>query len=584
MAVHHHLFAAALAALWACVTAASQQSIVRSPESATLEKGVDALFTRGIRPDGPGCAVGVYEGGEVALARRYGLANVEDGRPITSRTTFNLGSLSKPFTALAALMLEQRGRLSLDDDVRRWVPELPDYGAPIRVRDLLEHTSGLRDIGTLMVLSGRQVTTMPDFLGLLESQRALNFQPGARHEYSHSDYLVLGLVLERVTGEPFGAHLERELLEPLGMRGSFIHDTRARAMKDRALGHAVTQEGARLQFPSSVLVGDTNLYASIEDLARWDRNFDEPGVGGPAIIARMLGRPKLATGDTIPYAYGLRLGEYRGLRTVSRGGHEQGMRTEIIRFPDQRFTVATLCNADNLEAGRLAQGVADIYLGRLMRPARSRPEAPAAASASPPELARYAGVYRPLDAPWNLLYLEVRDGVLNEVLFDDERDHMFFGMTPAGDGRFFEIGETGNVGIFTFRTDIGSGPPRLQISWNDGAPEILERVATSALWRPSAAALAEYAGTWFSPDLDASWRLQSREGNLILRRRGQHDLTLRPVGRDQFVRGFGPVVSTRAVQLQFHRDRAGRLTHLTASTPPGEDSVRDLRFDRLAVR
>ncbi len=157
------------------------------------------------------------------------LASIEGGRLITPRTTFTLGSASKPFTALAVLMLEQQGRLSLDDDVRRWVPELPNYGSPIRIRDLVQHTSGLRDYSALSMLSGRSVTSMAEFLGLIAAQRAVNFAPGTRHEYSHSDYLLLGLIVERVVGIPFGEHLEREVLQPMGMKESFVSDERPRS-------------------------------------------------------------------------------------------------------------------------------------------------------------------------------------------------------------------------------------------------------------------------------------------------------------------------------------------------------------------
>ncbi len=353
---------AALLILGLGTTAVGQQPATVPTSDASLGQRVDALFTGAIRPDGPGCAVGVYRNGRTVLSRGYGLANIEDGRPITARTAFNLGSLSKPFTALAALMLEQQGKLSLDEDIRRWLPEMPDYGTPIRVRDLLQHTSGVRDFQALETLSGRSVNTMAEFLGLLAEQRKLNFAPGARHEYSHSDFGLLGLVIERVVGVPFGELLERDILGPLGMKGSFVHDARVRSMKERAFGHVQSPTGSRVVFPSSHTVGGDNLYASIEDLAHWDRNMDQPTVGGAAVMARMLGRPQLANGEGIPYAYGLRLGSYRGLRTVSRGGHAPGTRTEVIRFQDQRFTVATLCNTDAHEPWRLSQAVADLYL------------------------------------------------------------------------------------------------------------------------------------------------------------------------------------------------------------------------------
>ncbi len=549
----------------------------------SMEQRVDSLFNRHISKDGPGCAVGVYKDGAVLLTRGYGLASMEDGRPITPRTTFNLGSLSKPFTALAVLILEQQGKLSLDDDVRRWVPEMRDYGTPIRLRDLVQHTSGLRDYGALAVLSGHDVKTMQEFLGLISAQQALNFAPGSGHEYSHSDYLLLGLIVERVVGVPFGEHLERTVLAPLGMKESYVSDARAHTMTNRALGHTLDGTSARVRFPSSETFGGDNLYASVEDFAHWDRNFATPTVGGPLVIARMLGRPLLANGDTIPYAYGLRLGAYRGLRTIERGGHTDGTRTIIMRFRDHGFTVATLCNADHLDSKKLAEGVADIYLSERMSPARPQPDAPIAVTMPAAEIARYAGIYRPLNQPWNVLPIIVRNGALGELIFHDATDDTLFTITPAGDGRFFEIGSTGNVAVFTFRSAGSGTASRLDISWNGEQPETLERVADTDVWRPSAAALREYAGTWFSQDLDVGWRLEQRGQSLVMRRRGQTDLTLRPVERDLFVRGFGPFGESMA-QLQFHRDKAGRLTHFTVSTPPGEDSVRGLRFVRVAVR
>ena len=554
-----------------------------SRTQSSLARRVDSVFAREVRADGPGCAVGVYQRGRVVLARGYGLANVEDGRPITPRTTFNVGSIAKPFTALAALLLEQQGKLSLDDDVRRWIPELPNYGTPIRVRDLLHHASGLRDFGAVDALTGRPIATMPEFLGLMTAQLGLNFPTGIAHEYSHSDFVLLGVAIERVAGVSFAQHLDQAVLTPLGMRGSFVHDGRASGRKERAVGHAVSGGRARVQFPASVIVAGTNLYASVEDLARWDRNFDTPNVGGAAVLARMLSRPTLAAGDTIPYAYGLRLGTHRGLRTVYRSGHDNAMTSEVIRFPDQRTTVATLCNGDHLQARQLAEAVAGIYLESQMRPAPPKPVPPATVATAPNELARYVGVYRPTDQPSHLLPIEVRNGVLGEVLFHETQDDTLIAMTPAGDGRFFEIGTTGNVGLFTFHAPAPGAPPRLSIAWNGEPAGEGERVPDSLLWRPSAADVAEYAGVWFSREIDAGWRLEPRGSRLVLRRQGQPDLTLRPVERDLFIRGFGSWMSALTAELRFHRDAAGRLTHFSVSTPPGEDTIRGLRFVRVTT-
>lgn len=560
-------------------------SMLSADQASSAQRGgaeaaeVDALFLSRIRPDAPGCAVGVYRKGDIVLARGYGVASIEDGRSITPRSVFNLGSAAKPFTTLAALMLEQRARLSLDDDIRKWVPELPDYGRPIRVRDLLQHTSGLRDFETLQILSGRDVVTMRDFLGLMAGQRALNFEPGAAHEYSHSDYGVLGLVVERASGEPFGEHLQRAVFGPLGMKDTFVNDGGPGRRRERVLGHRQAAGGLVALFPSALTFGGDNVYTSIEDLARWDRQFASPVEGTAGIMARMASRPTLGNGATIPYAYGLRIGTYRGLRTVLRGGHPPGVQAWFMRFPDQDFAVATLCNTDTLEAGRLSEAVAGIYLGPTMTPSPARPAAPAAVTMAPQDLQRYTGVYRAVDELWDLLPIDLRNGVLSELVFDDESDEAWYPMTPAGGGRFFEIGSTGNVGLFTFVAPSARNPMRLEISWSGGAPQVLERLEDSAVWRPSAAELQEYAGPWFSPDLDASWLFEVRGDRLVWRRRGQPDMSVRPVSRDRFFRGLGDDNAV-AVRMHFHRDGAGRLSELVVSTPPAVDSVQNLRFVR----
>ncbi|MEO7610830.1 MAG: serine hydrolase domain-containing protein, partial [Gemmatimonadales bacterium] len=542
---------------------------------------VDALFASVVRADGPGCAVGVYRHGEILLAKGYGLANLETRQPITAHTTFNIGSVSKPFTSLALLSLERDGRISLDDDIRRWLPELPDYGTPIRVRDLLQHTSGLRDYGALDVLTGRSVANTTELLALMAAQRALNFQPGTRHEYSHSDFELLAPLIERATGTPFGEYLEREVLGPMGMTESFVFDERPRARPNRALGHEVTAHGTRVIFPSNTTGGGSNLNTSVTDLARFDRNFDQPVVGGAGVIARMLSRPVLPSGDTIPYAYGLRLDMRRGLRTVERGGHDAGTLSEIIRFPDQHLTVAVMCNAEHLSAGRLGESVAAIYLGTMMRPATPVPVPPLAVAVSAESLHRYAGVYRPIDMPWMVVPIEMRNGTLVEMLSHETRDDTTMVMTPAGDGRFFEIGSTGNVGMFTFSVPAGGGPMRLATSWNGGPAEELERVPDSLVWRPGRA-VGEYQGTWYSPDLDAVWQLVMRDGRqLVLRRHGVPDHTLRPVTPDVFTRGFGPWASATSIQIEFHRNARGTITHLTVSTPPGEDSAVGVEFNKV---
>lgn len=560
--------------LAACTaTVKARHAAVTKPDSLTAR--VDSVFAD-IRHDGPGCAVGAYRNGELLLAKVYGLANVEDGRRITPRSTFELGSVSKQFTALAVLTLEAQHRLSLDDKVRRYIPELPDYGVPIRIRDLLQHTSGLRDYGSLNILAGRETETMADFVALLASQERLNFPPGTRHEYSHSDFELLGLIVERAVQEPFGTYLEREVLRPLGMTGSRVYDGRGTRVPERAFGHAKSEDGFRVVFNKSELAGGGNLYISVDDLRHWDRALAEGASGSRPLVGRMLTRPTLPNGDTIAYAYGLRKGSYRGLATVSRGSHSNGTRTEIIRFPDQQFGIATLCNADHIWAGQRAERVADVFLGAVMQQRRPSYSPPAPVPISTTELQRYVGVYH---SPGSLDFsrIAILNGKLVELFGDTAQT-----FTYRGDGLFTADGITGDFRLAFSRSP--SGTMRLEYVSQGEVDVVWERLPDSAVWRPDSAALADYAGTYFSGELDTVWQLAVRDGDLVLRRPGRADGPLLPMRPDVFNRHFGLWNEPLVAGFEFSRDSTGRITHFTITTPPGADVVRGLRFVRAPAR
>lgn len=447
----YRLLIAASIALWFVDSCLGQNRSAFS--DAEVVARIDTIFAEHAHPDTPGCAVGVSLSGEPIFTKGYGRASLEHDLPITPSTTFNLGSVSKHFSAMALLLLEQRGMVSLDDNVRKLVPELPDYGSPMRVRDLLYHTSGLRDYGTLEKLAGTHLRTNGQFLDLISRQRGLNFLPGSRHEYSHSDYELLGIVIERVTGEPLGVFLEREIWAPLGMTSTRLHDDRGQPIPGRAFAHAMTDHGHRIRFPGSCLTGGSNVYSSVEDLLRWERNFYTATVGGPEIIDRMLSRPTLASGLKIPYAFGLMHNEYRGLRIVQRSGGGGGFSSEMMRFPDHGLTVFTLSNSSPSHPKHLSRAVAEIFLGEQMQGPRDG--APVAVTLAPrEELEHYPGVYQPIDDPWDMVQIIERDGKLCEVY-----GGKIYELMRGTDGVYRLGGLT-----FAFTPSTDGGPVRLTLS------------------------------------------------------------------------------------------------------------------------
>lgn len=399
-----------------CVVFGAAALPARAQDAALAER-VDELFAEYDRPGSPGCAVGVVRGGSLVFSKGYGLANLDHEIPLTPSSVFYLASVSKQFTAAVVALLAADGLIGLDDDVREYVPELPDYGRVITIRQLIHHTSGLRDYLTLMSMAGMRredVHTDEEVLELLARQRRLNFLPGDEHLYSNSGYFLVSVITRRVTGKSLREYADEKIFRPLGMRNTHFHDDRTMVVKGRVTSYAPAGSGGyRLDYWANFdKVGSGGLLSSVEDLARWAANFYENRLSAPDLLELMHERGVLSNGDTLDYAFGLRIGTYRGLRTVGHGGSSMGFRTHFLRFPDQRFTVIVLCNVGTASPAALAERIADLYLEDEFTTATvaSAPRTDAGADRPPASLpvARleaYAGDYRSeeLDVSYTLV-------------------------------------------------------------------------------------------------------------------------------------------------------------------------------------
>lgn len=338
----------------------------------------------------------VFSAGEVVYAGGFGSSDLERGVPITPRSVFDIGSTSKQFTAACVLLLARDGRLDLDGDIRRHLPELPDLGGPVTVRHLVHHTSGWRDYLNLTLLAGRSIDNdypEDEVLGLLAAQRSLDFPPGTRHSYSNSGYFLLAEIVRRVTGKSLREVAAERLFGPLGMEGTFVHDDYGELVPDRALAYAPGGDGFRLDMSIWDVTGDGAVFTTVEDLRHWDRQFYDCSLPGGAEFIAELTRPgRLAGGADLDYAFGLMVGSHRGARTISHGGSWGGYRAEMVRFPDLRTTVVVLANLASIDASGLAYQVADSLLAEKLQPI-SEPEAAARAAGEEGPAPELAGVY-----------------------------------------------------------------------------------------------------------------------------------------------------------------------------------------------
>lgn len=405
---------AAIGLLLLSSPAAHAQSASRD----ALTVAVDSVFSR-YTASTPGCAVGVYRSGATVFAKGYGLANVEYDVPITATTPFIVGSVSKQFTAAAIALLVEEKRIALTDDVRRYVPELPDHGTRITIDHLVHHTSGLRDWWELVGLAGMRFDdtyTVQDVLDMTARQLGLNFTPGDRYLYSNTGYILLGVVVQRVTGKSLREFAAERFFGPLGMKDSHYQDDHRQTVRARAYAYSPAVNGA---YPIDVwnndLVGQGGVMTTVLDLAKWDENFYTGTVGGAGFLARQLQRGRLNSDSLLAYAFGLGVGNYRGQAIVEHTGSTGGYRAVITRFPAQHTSIAVLCNISNATPDVLARRVADHVLGdTFLMPAPARPAfaTPVAAQGptvariamSPADMARRAGTYYSpeLDATYRL--------------------------------------------------------------------------------------------------------------------------------------------------------------------------------------
>jgi CubicO group peptidase (beta-lactamase class C family) len=373
--------------------------------------------------------------------------------------------------------------------VRKHIPELPDFGRKITIRHLANHTSGIRDQWSLLGLAGwrysRDLITDDDVLELLGRQKDLNFTPGERHAYSNSGYTLMAVIVSRVSGQSFSAFTTERIFKPLGMLNTHFRDNFGEIVKNQAYGYAAERGTFRLSVTNFDTAGATSLLTTVEDMARWHANFDRHTVGGERLQAGLLDRGVLNDGRRIDYAFGISHGMYRGLPTVGHGGSDAGYRAAFLRFPEQRFGVATLCNLATTNPTELSQRVADIYLADKLRPQTSPPANDGPEVALPAaQLATYSGLY------WNEAAAAAR-----RIVVEKGQLHAAFGrdrvaLKSLGGGRFV-LTAGGRMGV-TFETDRPGATPRLRMG--PEPTDVFERVEpfvpSARNWKSSAAFIA----------------------------------------------------------------------------------------------
>jgi CubicO group peptidase (beta-lactamase class C family) len=541
-----------------------------SPDrDAVLEGQVDQLFSHWNKPDSPGGAIAIVRNGDLLFQKGYGQASLEFGIANTPSTIFHAASISKQFTAFAIYLLEKDGRLSTSDDVRKYIPELHNFGRPITIRNLLHHTSGLRDQWGLLNLAGWRIEdtiTEDDVLQLIWKQRELNFEPGTKYAYSNTNYTLLATIVQRVAGRPFAQFMHDRIFEPLGMANSYFQDDAYLVRKGHASPYGVRDKGYQRHFLAYSTVGPTGLQTTVQDMALWEDNFRQPKIGNSHVNAQMLRTETIDKDKPNLYASGLIIGKYRGLDVVEHSGNDPGYQSYVIRFPAQGFAVVILGNTD-LQPWDIAHKVADLYLMPELMGVHE--EARPQVHVAPEILDRYVGTY------------ELDPGVF--ISFSKSGNDLIFtgrGTLTAHSSSDFSFRNTPFQ--FTFKSPAKNGAVNEVVlhwpSFDQTAPKIKIADRAGPPGRLTSETMRTLEGDYYSPELSVLYVVQERDGKLMLTYpRGTVELKQRPDGAG----GSDAFATIDPLEwVEFSRFSNGDVRDMRVS--PG--LVQNLRFVKLAPR
>ena len=536
------------------------------PVARTPAAEVDQLmFARG--PTDPGAVVAVVRGGKMVYQKAWGLANLTHGVPFTLQTRTNIGSTSKQFTAFAILRLAGQGKLSLDDDVRKHIPELPDLGTRVTLRHLLSHTSGYREFLNTLAMAGRRLDEgdyidRNEIIGIVQRQPALQNQPGAEFNYNNTGYALLSMIVERVGGKPFPQWMEENVFRPIGMTSTGVRPRTTAVLPGSAQGYAADPAGGWREVADiGGSWGAGGIYTTVGDLALWLRNFHTQQVGAPNFLQQMTTRYVLTGGDTTGYGMGLFVDRWRGLERFQHGGADAAHRSQLIYFPELDAGVIVDSNDAAFNASATADQVAGFFFAdRAATPPAVAAGSPARAAPFEPEkFDAYVGRYELEEMPGYVVAF-MRDGTR---LLTQGPGQPQIELTATSDSTFTVKGVQASV---TFHRDAAGAVTSLTLHQNGNHPARRLDPASPAA-KPD---LTEYAGRYFSAELEAFYDLKAEGDSLVARGRHTLPVTLRYGSGESFT-GAMPLVT-----VKFGRNAQGSVSGFRA----GSGRTRDVLFIR----
>ncbi|WP_428666094.1 serine hydrolase domain-containing protein [Runella sp.] len=530
-----------------------------SAQKDSLAIKIDAVFKRYDLPNRPGCAVGIIRNDSLIFKKGYGMANLEYDIPITPASVFDIASVSKQFAGFAVSALVQEGKIALDDDIRRYLPDVPDFGKKITVRHLLHHTGGIRDWPQTLHAAGwrwDEAFSFQDIMRMVKYQKDLDFEPGLRYSYSNTGYNLLAAIVEKVSGQSFRQWTDSNIFKPLGMHSSHFMEDYTEVVKNLAYSYYPSSNGFKKSLSALTAYGSSSLFTSVEDLSKWVIHFNKEIAAGNPVYLRMLEEGVLNNGDKVHYGYGLANGTDKGLKTISHDGGWASYRTTIINYPTEHLSLIILGNAGDFD---LTRSINDVTRLLLKYPIKTEDKKPISIKDQPTVkvnaalLQKYTGVYQ-LGPGWAVtITLE------NGQLMTQANGEAKFPMETKSDSTCW-INAYG--ASMTFVKD-SKGDVNLLKYKNIQAKRINPR-------QPDSKQLSLYDGTYYSEELGAEYVIKNSNGQLMMQhfRLGEFKLETDPTGEDQFSGNIG--------SIRFFKDKQANVTGFNLSG----GRIKNIRFDK----
>ena len=537
------------------------------PKAVTAVGHIDEIFAPWDNDSGPGAAVAVVKDGAIVYKKGYGMANLEYDIPIRPNSIFHIASVSKQFTVFSILLLEKQGKLTLEDDIRKYIPEVPDFGKTITLRHLASHTSGLRDQWNLLAMAGWRlddVITKEQVLKLVSKQKALNFNPGDEYLYCNTGFTLLAEVVARVSGMSFAEFTNERIFTPLAMSNTLFYDDHEKIVKNRTYSYYADSTGYKKSVLSYAIAGATSLFTTVEDLSLWAMNFTNLRVGDAAIIEKMNTPAVLNNGKAIGGALGQFVGKYKGLNEIQHGGADAGYRSYLTRFPEQNFAVSVFSNSADFNSGGIAHKVVDIYLKDFLEEAPQETPDPTEKSTETITVAQnilstYAGDFEL--QPGFIIGITEKDGQLVAQATGQPE----VALVPISETEFNVVGVEAKLEFIPNSGDKVKLIKLYQGGQIQEAPRIKE-------FDKEAVLLAEFEGSYYSDELSTSYQFKVVDDQLMAQHSKHSDFALNPVKEDTFLGTtwfFGRVA--------FERDENNAITGCKVSS----GRVRDLAFEKV---